>query len=501
MLTGELTRPWGRVSLGGKDMGSLADVTGRLKRAAIDAWMAENTYTQLEDKYLTSYGPAEQYEVNRPGESGPYICTVTSSPIWGLSSSEKPTDTEARIDGIRARLQQGWDTICTSIDDAVLDWEELPEASSMDSVVDASNDIIAELGGATMNDATVLTVGGGLASAMSRVDAESVGIASPAINDFKVRYIDEGRPRALRLTALTEVLEQAARAEQNVLLEAKKDLNARLEGHVEAFESLSGRGDGDPKATFAVVGAAISILTTLLPSGGMSAIAASGAGIIVGLAEKLTPPPEAAEKSISFSDVEAGLASLSSSLSDLSLALYREETSIRTALNETADSVRANSSAFMLTPAPIYHVLPASDVDINLAAGYALARRYMPEAAGYARGQADPVIHLGTSFAEATARPYAVGSSSTGPGNAVIALTILTSTLLREFVHDFESGARNLELAIQDYESFEASTAAELQAIADQIASGVTHNGKQNETLITPSYGSGGVTLRELMEG
>ena len=482
-------------------MGSLADVTGRLKRAAIDAWMAENTYMQLDDKYVTSYGPSEQYEVSRPSESGPYSCTVTSSPVWGLGYSEEPEDTEARIDGIRSRLQEGWDTIVTSIDDSVADWEELPEASSMDAVDTACASIISKLGGATMNEASsVMTVGGDLASAMSRMFHESDCIASPALNDFKTRYIDEGGLRSLRLTAMVEVVQQAALAEQNVLLKAKEDLDERLEGHVDAFQSLSGRGGGDAKTVLAVVGAAIAGVALFVPSGGTSALVLAGGGILVGLADKLTPPTAAAEESISFSDVDGGLSSLSSSLRELSRALSREETSLRTALNETADSVRANSAAFMLTPAPIYDLLPAADLHVEPARAYNLARSYMPNAAEYARGQADPVVQLGTQFAETTTRPYTVGSSMNGPGNAVISLTTMTSTLLQEFAYDLDNGARNLDLAIQDYETYEASTATDLQAIAEQIASGSTHTGAQDDDLIAPSHGAGGVSIRQLME-
>lgn len=481
-------------------MGSLADVTGRMKRAAIDAWMAENMYTQLDDKYVTTYGPSEQYEVSRPSESGPYTCTVTSGAVWGLGYSEEPADTEERIDGIRAQLQEGWDTIVTSIDESVLDWEELPEASSMDAVDTACATIISKLGGATMNEASVTTVGGDLAAAMSRMFYESDCIASPALNDFKTRYIDEGGLRSLRLTAMVEVVQQAALAEQNVLLKAKEDLNERLEGHVEAFEGLSGRGGGDPKAVLAVVGAAIAGAALFVPSGGTSALVLAGGGILVGLADKLTPPAAAAEESISFSDVSAGLSSLSSSLQELSRALNREETSLRTALNETADSVRSNSAAFMLSPAPIYDLLPAADLHVEPARAYNLARSYIPNAAEHARGQADPVVQLGTLFAETTTRPYAVGSSTNGPGNAVISITTMTSTLLQEFAFDLENGALNLDLAIQDYEGYEESTATQLQTLADEIASGAAHDGGQDEDLITPSYIPGGGNLRQLME-
>ncbi len=482
-------------------MGSLADVRGRLKQAAIDAWMAENTYTQLDDRYVTTYGPAEQYEVSRPTESGPFTCTVSSDAVWGLGFSEEPEDTESRIEDVRARLQEGWDTIVTSIDDSVVDWEELPEASSMDAVDTACASIISKLGGATMNEAaSVTTVGGDLASAMSRMFHESDCIASPALNDFKTRYIDEGGLRSLRLTAMVEVVQQAALAEQNVLAKAKEDLDERLEGHVDAFRSLSGRGGGDPKAVLAVVGAAIAGVALFVPSGGTSALVLAGGGILVGLADKLTPPTPATEESISFSDVEGGLSSLSSSLRELSRALYREETSLRTALNETADSVRANSAAFMLTPAPLYDLLPAADLHVEPARAYNLARSYMPNAAEYARGQADPVVQLGTLFAETTTRPYSVGSSMNGPGNAVISVTTMASTLLQEFAFDLDNGARNLDLAIQDYEEYEASTATDLQAMADQVASGVTHTGTQDESLIAPSHGAGGVSIRQLME-
>jgi len=482
-------------------MGSLADVKGRLKLAAIDAWMAENIYTQLDDKYVTTYSSSEQYEVSRPTESGPYYCTVTSAAVWGLGYSEEPEDTETRIEGVQSRLQEGWDTICTSIDDSVTDWEELPEASSMDAVKTACGSIISNLGGATMDEAaTVLTVGGQLASAMSRMFVESTSIAGPALNDFKIRYIDEGGLRSLRLTALAEVIQQATLAEQRVLLKAKEDLDERLEGHVEAFTALSGRGGGDAGATLAVVGAAIAGAALFVPSGGTSAIALAGGGILVGLAEKLIPSPAAEKETISFSDVDEGLSSLSSSLRDLSSALQREETSLRTALNETADSIRANSALFMLTPAPIYDLLPASDLYVHAARAYNLARSYIPLAAEHARGQANPMVQLGTLFAETTTRPYSVGSSMNGPGNAVIAITTMASTLLQEFAYDLDNGAHNLDLAIQDYEAFEASTATDLQAIAEQIASGATHNGTTDDTLITPSYGAGGTSLRQLME-
>lgn len=482
-------------------MGSLADVRGRLKQAAIDAWMAENIYTQLDDKYVTSYGPAEQYEVSRPTESGPFACTVSSGAISGLGYSEELEDAEARVEDHRSRLQEGWDQICASIDRSVIDWEELPEASSMDAVDTACASIISKLGGATMAEASsAATVGGELTSAMHRIFAESDCIGGPALNDFKIRYIDEGGLRSLRLTALVEVIQQATLAEQNVLLKAKEDLNERLEGHVEAFIALSGRGGGDVKAVLAVVGAAIAGAALFVPSGGTSALVLAGGGILVGLVDKLTPPPAAAKESISFSDVEAGLSSLSSSLRELSRALQREETSLRTALNETADSVRANSAQFMLTPAPIFDLLPAADLHVETARAYNLARSYMPTAAEHAAGQANPVIQVGTDFAETTTRPYSVGSSMNGPGNAVISITTMTSSLLQEFAYDLDNGGRNLDLAIQDYEAYEASTASDLQALAGQIASGTTHNGTQDDALIAPPYGTGGVSLRQLME-
>lgn len=85
---------------------------------------------------------------------------------------------------------------------------------------------------------------------------------------------------------------------------------------------------------------------------------------------------------------------------------------------------------------------------------------------------------------DALQRNYSAGRSVAGAAYRAIDLGNLLNALLNEFAWDIDRGAQNLKLAIEDWANTEEENAAKAKALAAEIESGVTYNGRKGDELL-----------------
>lgn len=484
-------------------MGDLQDAIGALKRAAIDTYMRDLDYRVEGSQY--TFVHAAPGAVTRPDDmgigGGQVLSVPAEHPRAGVPDAQielaKQTQTES--------LAENWGIIGERIDAAMEPWLDLPKASGFDTVLATCNELVAGVLGAVTQSGNALTGSGEMAGDLNRMLLESTSFGGGSLDDFKTRYIDDSSTRAARITALAEVLGEGTTAEQEIWRRAEADVLGIVTKYKSAFDAAAGGGSANAAIVISVIGAAVAGAAIFATAGTATAIALAGASVVVSLAKSIeseTGSEPRADRE--FNDVESGLEAFEKALGVLSNGIKEEEDKVREALSTNIDNVKTHADLFQLTPAPIYawdDVTMYADVTANLS----LARTFMPNAATAASAAAVVARTVAPNFFDAILHDYAVGYNVFGAYTEMSGVANLVQQLLDELAWDLERGAQNFELVLLDIQGLETTNSAELNALADSIADGQTHDGRAPEELLKPQPapyvpGGGRHRIAQIME-
>lgn len=467
-------------------MTSISGQVGRLKQAAIDAAMRRGGYRADGDSYLSIQLP-DYGVVTRPGEDGLgggiAVRIPAEHPRARLNSSQIAEMKRSATENFTAEFER----IRTTIDTIVAPWEELPQGSTIDSVAEKCDTLVSNLMGAITESGSAFSGSGELGSVLSRVVMESTSFGGGALDDFKMRYIDDGVTRAARLTALAEVLGQAICAEAEVWRAAQDDRDSLLAQYITEFDKVAQGDGGSLELGFKIVGAALAGAALFTTAGTGTAIAIAGAGIIADLGAEIAKEESETSKNErrAFDDVDSGLNAFKQSFEALSSRIYEEESALIAAVDATIDRVKDSADKFQLAPAPIYKWeddVMYAEPEKNLS----LARTFLPQAAELTETASSEPSDIASDLTEALQHDYAAGNRSAGASYTVAAFARMTKTLLAEFAWDLDRGATNLEYALLDLMGTEESNTEQTQELAAEIESGETHNGREADELLDP---------------
>lgn len=467
----------------------MTDITaavGELKRAAIDAAMKERDYIVEGDIYV--YRPMGMQgvpgSVTRPGKSGDDGGVVLSVPSQHERAGAPEHVIEQQKQHLTAALAEEFSNIRHTIDTLVEPWKQLPKPDEITASGEGCDKLMAGLMGAVSGSGSVVSGAGELAARLARVSLESTSFSGGAFDVFKERYIDDSPLRAVRLTALAEVMGQAVSAEAEVWKSVEKDLPKLLQEYTKAFSSLARGKAANPELTFKVIGSVLAGIALFTTAG--TAIALAGAGIVVSLAESISAKTESASgaEARAFNDVAGGLHDLQTSLTALSQRIHDEEGALIAGIDDAISRVHSNADKFQLQPAPIYEANNDGVMRCDPQKDLSLARSYMPAAADAVRLVSTQPEDAASKLRSALWRDYSIGWRVAGAAYRFADLSNLLKALLDEFAWDLDRGARNFELAILDWANAEEQNIAASRALAAEIETGVTHGGGAAEDLL-----------------
>ncbi len=466
-------------------MTDLSSALGKLKRAAIDASMRGRDYRVTGDNYTFSY-PGVPGTITRPGADGEGGGVVIAIPLEHPRAGASDDLIAQTKQNLADTLATVWSNIRAAIDSAVDAWHDLPKPATITESATGCEQLIAGLMGAVSQTGTVVSGAGELGSHLSRMSIESESFGGGAFDIFKQRYIDASPSRAVRLTALGEVLGQAVHAEAAIWEKVPEDLIELIEKYTRGFERLAEGDGGSISFLFKVLGAAVAGAAIFATAGTGTAIALAGAGVVINLGDAIaqeygdTPPKEEKE----FDDVATGISEFQSSIRALSSAIWREEGAVLAAVNDAITRVQTNAAMFQLEPAPIYEAQQDGVMYADPVRNLSLARTFMPSAAEAVTAMRAKPVQVANDLRSAVWRDYSVGSRMAGAAYGVLDLANVLTELLDEFAWDLDRGAENFELAILDWANQEGQNADAATNLANQIASGDTHDGEGADELL-----------------
>lgn len=486
-------------------MADLSGDIGLLKLAAIDAAMRRRDYVAQGSFYVFSWNGVPG-SVTRPGADGHGGGEVLAVPSQHPRAGAPESVVQEAKAALTAVLTEEFEQIRHSIDSALEPWLKLPSAGTVELAAGGCDKLLAGLMGAVAQTGSVVSGAGELASRLGRMSQESTSFGGGAFDTFKARYIDDSPLRAVRLTALAEVMGQAIFAEAEIWRRVEVDLAETLSKYRIGFAALAAGGQPNASLTFSVVGAAIAGAALFASGGG--AIALSGAGIVVGLAESISAagtPGSPAREELLFGDVVSGLESFGASLRELSQRIHEQESRVIDGVSDAIVNVRDNATLFQLTPAGIASASNDGTMYANPQQNLSLARTHIPNAAQAVEAVVGLPGAVEADLQSALERSFAVGWRLHGASSRIADLGNLLEALLKEFAWDLSQGARNLELAILDWADAEGQNVELARGLAAQIDGGATHDGRASEELLdiprTTNKESVFTNLRELMRG
>lgn len=466
-------------------MADLSAQKGKVVQAAIDAAMRQRDYRVDDGTYVFMYQGVPG-SVTRPGESGTGGGEVLAIPAEHPQAGVAPDVVAELKQQFADDLAEEWDAIRSTIDSIVDPWQTIPTESAIEQVETSCDLLVAGLMGSVTQQGTAFSGGGELGADYGRILLESTSFGGGAFDLFKSRYIDEGSQRAARVTALAELLGEAVRAERNVWKTAQEDVDALLEQYRTGFAEVASGGGGDVSLGLKVVGAALAGVALFATAGTGTAIALAGGGIVVGLAQEIAANASEGDKkeARTFDDVSGGLSDMRKSFDAVSDRVYGEEGAIPAGLAANTERVKQNAGLFQLAPAPVTTEKPKELYYDE--STMSLAKTFVPNAAATLSAAAATPVSIGDQFLNTLVHDYEAGRRVAGAHSEFSALAYVLGQLLEEFAWDLTRGAENLELALRDLMGLEAKNSKALDALAAEIATEQTHDGREKDQLLEP---------------
>ncbi|MBM9460720.1 hypothetical protein JK386_12470 [Nocardioides sp. zg-536] len=330
--------------------GTLKTLVGKIKQAAIDAFMCEETWggsdgvgisgwTIQGDLYFYvhptsgSFGPITE-EVTRPGADG------EGGGRWKMRVPMAPDPDE------EDRYVDDFDSIRRRIDEVFEPWftREIPDPDAFDAPIGHLQAAIADL---TLNsDGEEFSAGDIRAlirTQLHRINGgDYTGWSGKTVRAFENSY---GEVRCATVTqnqrALLTRLAQALCAEQQIWFEARPAIMTIADGALAAFNAVAKDGDTESAAlAWKIVSGVTGIIADAVPGGKVISKTISAAAVAMDVAKLFgTPEPPSEQKPgpISGGSFEAVMSSLEEAERALGLDIYEAEYYVWETLKKATD--------------------------------------------------------------------------------------------------------------------------------------------------------------------
>lgn len=418
---------------------------GRMKRAAIDCWMADNEF------YPTPANP-----------------TIYAKWGWMLNFYNRPGDDGSGGgdgNGVTASVETYFDEIRAAIDNTVARWQGLPDGAACDIPRQQARSAAAILGASGGGDPT--GNGGEIGTANNTVHEV---VINQMKGSFRAPFIDKYYTQFTRvhrgLADASMILEANYTAEKTMWPAARSDAAQLCQLAIDAWTASQQNKSASNTALIftavtSVAGAVSSVVTAgaggMAAIGALSSIAGAAATTLQGVAS------HANVQGTSYNEI---LNSLTSGLDDLNSALKAQERALETMLNDATSTIHGEVSAYNLDAFSLGEYLVAETTMSMERSDTQIVTNNMYRIED-ALNDAVSTLHASPE-SNPTPRSGAIGIGESGTHVAASELWSLTSRCLSLTAEEYARGHALFEATVN---SFFLADASAVRAVAEILAS------------------------------
>lgn len=441
----------------------LESMIGPLKRAAIDAYVRTDGldagYWDINgDRYTNDGSSAGTWHVTRPNENGEGGGDWSWDGFWDVGN-----------DGQDAKWKGAFDTIRTTIDDALKPWLYIPDPTEIapltESMRQANRTLKLSPG---VVDGTAAGGGTTLAAALTGIRDNAGAMSGSTIESFKLTFLFQLASAIGGQHAISSVLGIVLAAEEGMWGDARQAVADLVKSSTDAFNAAAQDSSIDWDVALKVVGWAIKGVGFFATGGASTAVSVAGLGL-----EILTAGTEQARQAEKKGNDYQGLMdSFTGALTQLATDVRTEETTLQDNLKKNLTNVYADKSSFDLTP-------NAQDfTDANNGSVVVIQRDLV-------NGIIDthmPAVSNELTTAEtstydsmnipAFGRSAELGVGNRGPMWEWAELMWILKDLLGDLSWETLHGAKLLDLAVTDLEDADAASQAALDGKRTELVGG-----------------------------
>ncbi|GAA1501892.1 hypothetical protein [Nocardioides humi] len=489
----------------------LKTTVGKIKRAAIDAFMCEDTWGGSDGVGISGwtihgdlyyyvhpstgmFGPTTE-EVTRPGEDG------EGGGRWKMRIPLAPDpDEEDKYVGDFNKIRERIDAVFEP-------WtaKEVPDPDDFDNPIGHLHNAIADL--TLTGDGDYFAAGDIrdlILTQLGRVNGgDYSGWSGQTVRAFENSY---GKVRCETVTqnqrALLIRLAQGLCAEQEIWFKARPAIAEIADSALAAFTGVAESGDTESAAlAWKIVTGVTGIVADYVPGGKVIQKSIAAAGVAMDVAKLFgTPeaPPEAPSGSVSGGSLEEVMTSLEKAAKNLDDDIYHSEYYIWEALEKATDFVSRDDQI------DNFHIHRGrgirghddqTGVDWNGPNSLAfkpelfeeIGRYTLPSLGAVVVGSADEAALSKASIWE---RDYRIGWGSYGPRSGYDATLEWVHKLMRSTGLDMVEAGEQCRIAAGYIRDADAATDAAFKAQYDKLDVGVVDPGDQEQAAPDPDSGS-----------
>lgn len=308
--------------------GNLSDTIGKMKRAAIDCWMAD-------DSFYPNWGNGQIY-----AKWG-----------WMLNFYNRPDangNGGGDGNGVNDSVAPQFDQIRASIDGIVAKWLDLPDGTACDAPRTAVSSAAALLG----NTEAGPSVEGGGELATSNNTIHEV-IINNMKGSFRAPFIDKYYTQLSKVSqglgSACVILETNYAAQREMWPAARDDVAAICESALNAWRARAGEAaDANSKIILSVVGAVASAVATVVTAG-TGTVATVAALSTLTAAAQSTFEAISAEAEVTGGSYVEILSSLATAMEVLNGTIYEQESALDTMLTGASTTMGDDPSSYDLS--------------------------------------------------------------------------------------------------------------------------------------------------------
>ena len=451
------------------DYGSLDTLIVEAKKSAIDAYMRERKYVDIEGQYFRSFGEGDITVVTKPDSEG----LGGGELLHGLFFPGEESYPDA-FNSIRSR-----------VDKAIGKWRGLPKPGDLDEPIARCEEVYSAVASEVLTGGTSSEGEAGIFDSEVSYLLQQAGslledMSGSAITAFRDNFLSESQRILNNQCLLALGIEAGLVAEKKAIEGARQAVADAVDQAQKSF-ALIASGSGGGKGidlVFDLLSAVLKIAETVL--GKDKPVTAKqldiGSTLVTtadGIGDTLRTFHPAGDYTSVMTQFENALKTLEDDFKQL-------ETLVNMNLKVDGSIARheGNRSEFDLK----YRSLRSDDVDdidkgpnspsrevelqipdTNLA--LEISDVYLPEAASAINGAASNVRSINVPLN----RDGDVGFGPKGPSESFHELTNLLAALLVDMSQDVEAGAVNFRMVIQMYEEADDANAKSLDSVANTL--------------------------------
>jgi hypothetical protein len=435
----------------------LDTLIGKLKRAAIDAYMRDGGWDVQSDKYeISSRGP--DFTVTRPGADGEGGGNWESNDAFGDLFGILDRDEE---------FQSAFGDIRERVDNAMQPWFNLPDPAEIAPLVESMRQANRTLSLSASTGGGEATGGGSIAGYLRGIELASDAMSGETIGAFKSRFLFQLEKVVTGHHAITVVLGSALAAQEGLWKEARQTVADTVDQAANAMTAYANGGDPNWEIVLKVAGWAGKGLKAFV-TGGASGIL-DGADVGITILQDVAKSKKADGPSSGF---EGLMSSFEKALTQGNDAIKAEEQELQDNIETNMSNIQADQGSYDLAAPSILGVDDDSDLAGLIITNQGLVDEitnvYMPDLKAELDSASD---HVWGGFSNAAfQRDGRVGISAFGIDD--FQLYWLLTKMLKDLSWEVDNGAVTLKLAIRDIGQADTSAEDELERHADRVRAG-----------------------------